>query len=333
MKRTLLALCLPFSAMAKPKVACTLPILESLAKEVGGDRIEVFSLASGYQDPHFVSPTPSLMNRVRKADLLVEVGMQLELWVDDVANGSGNPRIFRGAAGRIAVSGGIPKMEVPSVVSRSQGDIHPEGNPHVWLDPMRMKQLAENLARELGRRFPGDAAYFEQRKIEFQKRIDSAFFGAQLVDLVGSKKLTRLTLDGRLHEFLDTTEVDGTSLGEKAGGWLKRAAVLHGQSVVEFHRVWAYFAQSFGLNIVGTVEEKPGIPPGPRHLDALAQTIHRLRVRLVLVDNYYDPGAAQRVASQGGARVVLLPNQVGGEKGITNYFQLIDFILDRLLSI
>jgi zinc/manganese transport system substrate-binding protein len=318
-------------ATARPKVACTLPTIEAIAREIGGDRVETFSLAAGDQDPHFVSPTPSLMNRVRSADMLLELGMQLELWADEVANGSGNPRIFRGAAGRVPASTGIAKLEVPSVLSRAQGDIHPEGNPHLWLDPVRAKAMADNVARALATLSPADAAYFEQRKKGFQDRIDRALFGDELVSLVGSRKLSRLALDGRLHEFLDTTEIDGRKLRDKAGGWLRKAAALRGQKIVEFHRVWAYFAQAFGMTIVGDVEEKPGIPPGPRHLEELGQTIKREGVKLILVDNFYDPGSARRVAADGGARVVILPSQVGGEKNATDYFHLIDDILDRIL--
>lgn len=328
--KTILALLLPAVAAAKPKVACTLPTIEALAREVGGDRIEAFSLAAPDQDPHFVSPTPSLMNKVRSADLLLELGMQLETWADEVANGSGNPRIFRGAAGRVAVSAGVPRLEVPPVLSRAQGDIHPEGNPHLWLDPIRARALAENVERALAAASPGDAASFAERRKDFATRIDRAFFGPALIDLVGSKKLARLALDGKLHEFLDTTEVDGAPLRAKAGGWLAKGARLRGQKVVEFHKVWVYFAQAFGFSLVGTVEEKPGIQPGPRHLSDLAASIKRQGVRVVLVDNYYDPGSAKRVARDGAARVIVLPSQVRGEKGAADYFALIDHILAKV---
>jgi ABC-type Zn uptake system ZnuABC Zn-binding protein ZnuA len=325
-------LAIPPAAFAKPQVACTIPTVEAIAREVGGDRVATFSLAAGDQDPHFVSPTPSLMNKVRKADALLELGMQLEPWADEVANGSGNPRIFRGGAGRFSVSAGIPKLEVPAVLSRSQGDIHPEGNPHVWLDPVRARALAANVARAFATLWPAEAAVFEQRARAFAERVDRAFFGDDLIATVGARKLGRLALDGRLHEFLDTTEIDGQKLRERAGGWLRKAAPLRGDKIVEFHRVWVYFAHAFGLRIVGTVEEKPGIPPGPRHLEQLRGTIRREGVRRVLVDNFYDPGAARHVASGTGARVVVLPSSVRGEPGVDSYFALIDRVLDALLA-
>lgn len=319
-------------ALAKPRVACTIPTVEAIVREVGGDRVETFSLAAGDQDPHFVSPTPSLMNRLRKADALIEIGMLLEPWADEVSTGSGNPAIFRGGPGRFMISAGVPKLEVPSVLSRAQGDIHPEGNPHVWLDPVRAGMLAENVARALSSISAADTAFFQERARAFQERIDRALLGDELIALVGAKKLRRLALDGRLHEFLDSTKLDGKPLRSRAGGWLARAAALRGQNVVEFHKVWVYFAHTFDIRLVGTVEEKPGIAPGPRHLQGLVETMKRDGAKTILVDNYYDPGAARRVASSAGARVVLLPSQVRGERNINDYFELIDHVLSRLVG-
>lgn len=334
-----LALCVGLSglqaaaqAQAKKKVACTLPTLAALVREVGGDKVEVFSLAGGDQDPHAVSPTPSLMKRVREADLMMEIGMQLEGWADEVANGSGNSKIFRGAPGRVALSAGISKLEVPSQVSRAMGDVHPEGNPHLWLDPVRAKLLATNAANALKAASPGDAAYFDERLRDFHKRVDRALFGDELLKLVGTAKLSRLVLDGRLHEFLEANQVGGKKLSASAGGWLAKGAFLRGQKVVEHHKVWAYFASTFGFRILGTVEEKPGIAPGPRHVSDTIELVKREQVKWVLVDNFYDPALPGRIAQEGGATRVVLPNQVGGEKGIENYFQLIDHVLEAIAS-
>ncbi|MBI3180660.1 MAG: zinc ABC transporter substrate-binding protein [Myxococcales bacterium] len=319
-------------APPKKKIACTIPTIEALLREIAGDRVEAFSLASGEQDPHFVSPTPSLMKRVREAELLLEMGMQLETWADEVANGSGNPRIFRGAPGRIAISTGVPKLEIPSVVTRAEGDVHPEGNPHLWLDPVRAKMLAANVARALKAAAPQDAEYFEGRLKDFQRRVDRALFGERLIELVGAPKLSRLALDGRLWEFLESNELEGKKLSEHAGGWLAKGRPLRGQRAVEFHKVWVYFARTFGFELVGTIEERPGIQPGPRHLSQLIEQMKRQGVRLVLVDNFYEPSLAERVAQEAGARAVLLPNQVGGEKGVDDYFALVDHVLDKTLG-
>ena len=318
------------TAAAKLKVACTLSTIESLVREVGGDRVDAFALSAGDQDPHTVAPTPSLMNRVRKADILLEIGMQLELWADQVADGSGNPRVFRGAPGRIALATGIPKREVPEMISRSQGDVHPEGNPHLWLDPVRAKLLAANVARALKAARPADAGYFDGRLRDFEARVDRALFGDQLLAAVGSAKLSRLALDGELISFLSSSQLGGKKLADWAGGWLAKARALPGQKVVEYHKVWTYFALTFGFDLVGTIEEKPGIPPGPRHVAETVDLIKRDGVRLILVDNFYDPALPRRVARESGARIAIVPNQVGGDKGVSDYFSLVDRVLDTM---
>jgi ABC-type Zn uptake system ZnuABC Zn-binding protein ZnuA len=322
----------PAHADSKKKVACTLTTIEALVREVGGDRVEAFSLSAGDQDPHFVSPTPSLMKRVRGADMLFEIGMQLELWADEVATGSGNPRIFKGSPGRVALSTGIPKLEIPTTLTRAQGDIHPEGNPHLWLDPVRAKLLAENVANALKAASPQDASYFDTRLHDFQKRVDRALFGEELLKLVGSQKLSRLAVDGRLQEFLESNSYGGKKLAAVAGGWLAKARPLRGQKVIEFHKVWAYFASTFGFQLVGTIEEKPGIAPGPRHVSDTIDLVKRDGVKVILVDNFYDPSLPTRIARDGGARVAILPNQVRGEKAATDYFSLMDHVLDQTLS-
>jgi zinc/manganese transport system substrate-binding protein len=319
-------------AEGKKKIACTLPVVQAIVAEVGGDKVEVFSLAAGDQDPHFVSPTPSLMKRVRGADMLFEIGMQLEPWADQVADGSGNSRIFKSGAGRVQLSTGIPKLEVPSSLSRAQGDIHPEGNPHLWLDPVRAKMMAENAAKALKAVDPANASYYDARLKGFQKKVDRALFGDELLKVVGSRKLSRLTLDGRLAGFLDSNDYQGKKLSQLAGGWLARARPLRGQKVIEFHKVWTYFASTYGFELIGTIEEKPGIAPGPRHVKDTIDRVKANKVKLILVDNFYDPALPRRVAKEGGAKAVLLPNQVRGEKGVNDYFSLMNHVIDAMVA-
>lgn len=317
----------------KQRVVCTLPTLMAIARAVGGDgRFDYVALAKPDQDPHYVSPTPSLMRKVRDAALLVEVGMQLEIWADEVADGSGNPRVFRGGAGRIRVSVGIPVEEVPSVITRAEGDIHPQGNPHVWLDPVRTKSVAATIASALARAAPDEAEAIDERLRSFQERIDRSLYGADLVRLVGAKKLDRLVLDGTLWPFLEATAVGGEPLVAKLGGWLKKAEPLRGIPTVEFHKTWIYFAKTFGMDLMGTIEEKPGIPPGPRHQREIADRIRERRVRLILVDNFYNPALARQTADGTEAQVVVLPTQVGGEPDTDDYFRLIDYLVTRLIA-
>ena len=314
------------------KVVATMPALAAIVVEVGGDRLEVTSLARPNEDPHFVSPTPHLMNKVREAEILFEIGMQQDRWADVVADGSGNSRIFRGAPGRITTSVGMPKEEVPDNPTRALGDLHPEGNPHLWLDPLRAKLLAFNIAQALARAYPADGDVFKENLKAFQDRIDREVFGEELVKLVGAGKLTRLALDGQLFPWLDENEVGGEKLIGKLGGWLKKAELLRGRKVVEYHRVWVYLTKLLGMELVGTIEERPGIPPGPRYQREFTDRIEREKVELILVDNFYDAALPNTIAGATGARVVILPSQVGGEPGTDDYFKLVDAILDRMLA-
>jgi zinc/manganese transport system substrate-binding protein len=327
----LFALCL-FAQQKKIQVVCTLPTLKALAQEVGGDRVNVISLAKGDQDPHFVSPTPVLMRRTREADLFIENGFSLELWADEVANGSGNSRIFRGTPGRVIAGTGISALEIPSVLTRELGDIHPQGNPHVWLDPMLAKVEAGNICDALKRVDPPGAEYYSSKLGEFNKHIDVALFGPDLVKILGNQKLTRLAWSGELQNFLDSNKLNGQPLSSLEGGWLKQAAALRGVKAVEFHKVWVYFARIFGIQLTGTVEERPGIPPGPQHVKQVTDLIRSQKIPLILVDNFYDPALPKSIARQTGATVVILPNQVEGEPEIKTYFDLINHLISQLTA-
>jgi zinc/manganese transport system substrate-binding protein len=328
------ALAIP-SASAQAKkitVVCTLPTLKALTEEVGGMRVDVVALARGDQDPHFVTPTPVLMRRTRDAALFVENGFSLELWADEVVNGSGNSRIAKGSPGRVVAATGVAALEIPSVLSREMGDIHPQGNPHVWLDPLLAKQEADNIADALKRVDPSGADYYDQRKADFDKRIDNAMFGEELVKLVGIQKLTRLVQTGELRTFLETTKLGGQPLSTKTGGWLKQAESLNGVKAFEFHKVWAYFARSFGMKLVGTIEERPGIPPGPQHVRHVTDQIKADKIPLILVDNFYDPALPNNISRETGAKVAILPNQVEGEPAVKTYFALIDYLIKDITA-
>jgi zinc/manganese transport system substrate-binding protein len=314
----------------KVRVVCTLPTLKSLAEEVGGDRVDVIALAKGDQDPHFVTPTPVLMRKTREADLFIENGFSLELWADEVVNGSGNSRIFRGTPGRILAGAGIPTLEIPSVLTRELGDIHPQGNPHVWLDPLLAKVEAANIAEALKRIDPSGTEYYGSRLDSFKKRIDIALFGPDLVKIIGIPKLTRLAWSGELFRFLDINKLNGKPLSAHLGGWLEQAESLRGIKAIEFHKVWVYFARIFGIQLMGTVEERPGIPPGPQHVRQVTELVRSQNIPLIMVDNFYDPSLPNSIARQTGAKVVLLPNQVEGDPGIKTYFDLIDHLIRQL---
>jgi zinc/manganese transport system substrate-binding protein len=311
----------------KKKVVVTLPALQSIAEAVGGDDFEVTALSKPDQNPHAVSPTPTLMKKVREADLFIEIGLQLELWADQVAAGSGNPAIDKGGKGRLIASTGISREEVPAVVDRKEGDIHPEGNPHIWIDPIRAKQIADNIAAGLKAASPAASSAIDERLKKFKDRIDEALFGPELVKEVGARTLTRKALDGSILTWLEERKLSG-----KLGGWLKKAAPLRGAKAVEFHRTWIYLAKLLGLEIVGSIQPKPGVEPGPKHVEELKSLITAQKVKVIIVDNFYPVSVPDALARETGAKVAVVPGQPGGEAGTDDYVKFIGFIIDRLVE-
>lgn len=319
---------------AKVRVVTTLPDLGSIAREVGGNRVEVVSLARGYEDPHYVTPTPSLMREVNRADLFVEVGLSLEIWTERVLDGAGNPGVRPGAPGHVYASDGVPRKEIPKVVTRAEGDLHPEGNPHIWLDPLLAKRIARNIADGLARVRPDAAGEFEEGYRAFARRIDEALFGRDLIEEVFKGKadlLIRLLEKGTLFPFLEEKEhPKGRKLIRRLGGWLGAAESLRGKKIVFFHQSWVYFADRFGLEIAGYVEEKPGIAPSARHRDEIVRLIREEGIRAIAIAPYYDDSIPRAIARETGCAVVVLPTITGGVKEATDYFTLLDTIIGRL---
>lgn len=312
---------------SKLKVVTTLSVLADLAEQVGGDYVTAQSLSDPRQDPHYVEPRPTLMQKAREADAFVEVGLQLELWADKVASGSGNPKIQTGQPGRVVASTGISTLELPQSLSREWGDVHPYGNPHVWLDPLNAKDMAANICTAFCKLDPDHAAYFNQRLEAFQGKIDESLFGAELVKQVGGKKLARLARQGRLVEYLESKQLTGT-----LGGWLAQAQVLRGRPVVTYHKTSIYLADRFGFLVPVEIEEKPGIPPSARHRDAVIELIKTQGVKTIMQEVFYDRSAADYLASKTPAKVVVVPIDVGPEVGIADYFALIQNFLDKLVA-
>lgn len=283
------------TAQAAPplKVVTTISDLASLTKEVGGDRVEVSSLARGYQDPHFVEPKPSFLLLLRNADLMVVVGLELEIgYLPPLLEQSRNPRIQQGTTGYLDVSNGVEILEKPTVVNRSMGDIHAMGNPHFWLDPANAVRIAIEIERKLAELRPADAAYFAQRLQNFKVRIN----------------------DANKH-------------------WMAEIAPYRGAKIVTYHSSWPNFAKHFGLNVVGYVEPKPGVPPSPSHTFELIQLMKAQHVNVIAMEPYFDTKTPQSIASQTGAKVAILYPSVGGAKtGTDDYFQTIDTDLRNLIN-
>ena len=321
----LLAL-VPQPGEKKLEVVTTLSVLRSIAEEIGGSHVHAQSLSDPRQDPHYVEPRPTLMQKTRDADVFVEVGLQLELWAEKVAAGSGNVHIQAGQPGRLVASTGVQTLELPAVLSREWGDVHPYGNPHVWLDPLNVKVMAENVSATFCKVDPAHADDYGKNLEDFQRRIDEALFGRELVEEVGGKQLSRLARQARLDEYLEKHE-----LASKLGGWLAETAPLRGRPIVTFHKTSIYLAERFGFHVPIEIEEKPGIPPSARHRDRVVALMKEQGVKTILNEAFYDRSAADYLAEKTGAHVVIVSIDLGQEVGLPDYFAMMDRILGDLV--
>jgi len=311
----------------KKKVMVTLAALKSITDALAGDDFEVTALAKPDQNPHTVEATPTLMKKLREADLFIEIGLQLELWADGVATGSGNPNISQGAKGRLIASMGISREEVPAIVDRKEGDIHPEGNPHIWIDPLRAKHIADNIAGGLKSVAPEASGRIDERLKKFKDRIDEALFGPDLLKEVGARTLTRKALDGSFPAWLEERKLSG-----KLGGWMKQALPLRGARMIEYHKTWIYVAKLFGFEIVGSIQSKPGVEPGPKHIEELKALIESQKVKGIIVDNIYSPAVPEALARDTGVKIANVPGQPGGEPGTEDYIAFMSYVIDRLVG-
>ena len=260
--------------------------LAALAQEVGGDKIDVESIAKGYQDPHFVEAKPSFLLKLRHADLLVVVGLDLEIgWLPPLITQSGNPKIQPASSGYLDASQFAEILEKPEgPVSRAMGDVHPLGNPHYWLDPDNGRRIAKGISNRLAEMDPSDAAYFQQRFQDFDKRLTAA-----------------------------------------EQNWDAQMKTYRGRKIVTYHKSWPNFAKHFGLDVVGYIEPRPGIPPTPGHTIDLIQQMKRDNVKVIMVEPYFDLKTPNNIASATGGRVLVMLPSVGGEKEVTDYFKLFDY--------
>jgi len=280
-------------ARAAVNVVASTEDLAAIAREVGGDKVKVDSIARGYQDPHFVEAKPSFIFTLNKAQLLIVVGRELEIgWLPPLILQSRNAKIQPGADGYLDASLTVKILEIPTgQITRAMGDVHPLGNPHYWLDPGNGRKIAQAIQAKLAQMSPADAAYFAARYADFDKRLAE---------------------------------------GEKR--WDALMAPYKGTKIVTYHRSWPNFADRFGLDVVGYVEPKPGIPPSPSHTLDLIQEMKRQGVKVMLVEPYFDLKTPNSVARETGAQVLVLAPSVGAEKEITDYFKLFDYNVGKLVA-
>ena len=313
------------AAQGEPvRVVTTLPVYASLAEAVGGDQVDVVWIADPGEDSHFVRPKPSFALELRRADLFVTTGLDLELWVPALLDKAGNSRVLEGRPGYVTAYTGIELLDIPASADRSQGDVHIFGNPHLHTDPLRALQVARNITTGLKRIAPDRAARFDEGLAALEADIHERLFGAELVEMLGGETLERLALNGGLHEFLASNELEGRPLSEHLGGWLATGAPLRGAEIVCYHKNWAYFEDRFGVRCAGYVETKPGIPPTPRHVAQLLDLMEEQGLSVVLAASYFDRGRVEAVATRGGAHALIVPMQTHAGPGMETYPDLVD---------
>lgn len=317
----------PTLAGAEVRVVTTLQILADIARTLGGSHVSVQGLAKGTEDPHYVIPRPSLMAAVSRADLFVELGLQFELWTERLLETAGNDGARPGRLGHVFAADGLGVLEVPERLTRAEGDIHPMGNPHIWLNPLNGVQMARNIADGLKRVDPTHAADYENNLKTFSAKVYSRMFGDELIRRFDAGILEEKLRQGELHSFLEAEKA-----ADLIGGWLKQAQSLHGRKIVTYHREWSYLASAFGVDVRNTIEEKPGIPPSAAHRDRLLAQMKREGVSVIVLAPFEVNKIAARVASLSGARTVVIPANVQGGPGATDFFSLFDTILSELTA-
>ena len=273
------------------KVVTTTGDLAALAREVGGDRVAVTALANPTQDPHQVDPKPSFILQVNKADLLIAVGRELEIgWLPSLTTSARNAKVQPGGAAYLDASANVKILEIPTgQITRAMGDVHPQGNPHYWLDPANGRIIARSIKDKLSAMAPSDKPYFEQRYAQFDTRLAAA-----------EKK------------------------------WDAMLAPYKGAKLVTYHRSWPNFMERWGLNVMGYVEPKPGIPASPSHTIELIEDMKRQNVKLIVMEPYFSPKTPQSIAARVGGTVLVLAPSVGAVKEAGDYIQLFDYNIGKL---
>jgi len=281
------------TARAQLKVVTSTTDLYDIAKAVGGEKITATHIGEGYQDPHFIEAKPSFVLQLRNADVWAFVGLDLEIgWMPLLLQGARNPKLQPGQPGYVDASRVISVLDVArGNVDRSQGDVHPLGNPHYWLDPENGRRIAKLFQETFATLDPKNVSVYDANAKAFTQRLDAA---------------------------------------ERT--WQADLAKIKGRPVVAWHTSWRYFAEYTGMNIVGFMEPKPGVPPSPAHLAGLIQTMKQAGAKVIIMEPFYDKKTADFVAGKTGAKVLVLAPSVGGAKGLDDYIRLMTSGIQQLAA-
>jgi len=280
------------SSGATIHVVTTTMDTKSITEIIGGNKVDVFSIATGYQNPHFVDPKPSYIIKLSNADMYVTLGLDLEAgWSPSLLTASRNVKIQRGADAYVDASIGVPLMQVPSSINRAEGDIHAFGNPHYWLDPMNGKIIARNICNGLERVSPENRNYFEANLKIFEEQIDA-----------------------------------------RLKAWSAEMAAFRGAKVIAYHNEWVYFETRFGLHIVDFMEPKPGIPPTPSQLVKIIKEVKENSIKIIITSPYFTASSSDVVSQQTGAKTLVMATSVGAFPSIKTYYDLFDYDIKLLAS-
>lgn len=275
------------------KVVATLSTFANLVEEIGGDHVKVDHIAFPKFNPHFIQPRPSDVLKIKRADLFVHAGLDLELWRDPLLIAAGNRDVRPGSRGDLDLSRGVALLEVPDrKLSRAEGDIHLFGNPHYWLDPANAKIMAANIAEKLSEIDPANADDYRRRLLLFHGRID-----------------------------------------RKTAEWLSRMAPYQGHELLGYHKQWPYLMHFLGLRMDYFLEPKPGIPPGPKHLEFLIDYAKTSKVRGIVQAVYFPDRAAKTLSKRTGLAVVKLSQNVGDTPKVGDYISMIEYDLSQLVTL
>ena len=312
---------------AEIRIVTTTTDLADIARSITGDLAEVSSLTTGHEDPHMLTAKPSFIVRARDADVWVRIGMELEIgWEPVILREARNPRIHVGMPRHIDAAEHVLRLEVPTQrVTRDQGDVHPEGNPHYWLDPLNGRLVAATLSERLSTLYPAHKATFEKNLAAFVQSLDTHMFGSTLVESLGGEALWKALAEKRLDALLKEKNVAG-----KAGGWYAVMRPHQGKSIVTYHRSWIYLTERFGLLGDLQLEPKPGIPPSAKHLAALVSDAKGRQARVILQEPFYTLKAAEFVASRTDAKIVVVPTMTGGSSDATHYLEMLDNVIRKV---
>ena len=312
-------------------VVCSFSDYASIAERIAGSHAIVQYIAHGEQDPHFVPPKPSYAMMLKDADLWITTGMDLEGWSATLVDKARNKQIMDGAIGFVSVSDGVKVLQKVEKADRTEGDVHLMGNPHINTGPLNWKVIATNIATGLMKVDPTNASDYQANLKAFNDLVDRSLFGNELVDIFGGEMLARLLENRALFTFLDK-DYQGEKLTDKLGGWLKQTESWRGKKIVAYHKNWVYFIETFGLEIVGYIEPKPGIPPSAKHVQEMIGVIKDQDIKLMLVASYFEKNSARMIEEKTGVQAVFLPLFVGGIAEVTDNFQLVDYWIDQIES-